>query len=68
MIDLRDGTKLVLEIGQDKDGFTFELSKRIGSRSKVISTKRVATAEDLWLAIARWADQRLAQLGLQKVK
>ncbi len=69
MLDLRDGTKLVLEVGQDPNGkgYTLEIGKRVGSRSKTISTKRVGTEEELWLAIARWADQKLAQLGMEKI-
>lgn len=68
MLDLRDGTALVLRVRQDADGFTISVGKEVGNRTKVLSTKRVKTAADMWLAIARWGDQRLAQVGLEQAE
>lgn len=65
MLRLPAGTRLEMHIEQDPQGFTLTIHKRVGSRTKQVSTKRVASEADLWLAIARWADGKLAQLGLE---
>jgi hypothetical protein len=68
-LDLRDGTELVLRVKQSPKGkgFTLAVEKQIGTRTKVVGERAATSEEELWLQIARWADQKLAQLGLEKI-
>ena len=57
------------DVTQDEHGLMLRQHTRIGTRSKQRGkVRRYKREEDLWTAIARLADERLAQLGREKIK
>jgi hypothetical protein len=68
-LSLKPGVRLYLEIeAADEGGYRLTVGQRVGARDKPLSRKTVESEEHLWLAIARWAGDRLARLGLEKVR
>lgn len=68
-LKLRPWTKLALEIAQDEHGFILQPVIRVGDRGKPNGkARRCKNEEQLWIEIERLAQDRLARLGLEKIK
>ena len=65
----RGSTFSFADIEQDEHGLILRQTMRVGRRSKPVGkVKRFQREEDLLIEIMRRADERLAQLGREKLE
>lgn len=63
------GATFSLDMTQDDAGYTLATVVRVGRQTKRMGVpRRFATPEELMIAIETWAQDRLARIGLEKVK
>jgi hypothetical protein len=67
-MELQDGAKIALEISRSGPRFVLEQVARVGRQGvkAMAAALVVLTEEELWIAIEKIAQVRLAELGLRK--
>jgi hypothetical protein len=68
MLKLNNGISLVLEVSGNGGTFFLEVKSRVGHREKVVNRSGPHNERDLWIVLGRYADNKLATLGLEETR